>query len=104
MNEKIGRLAEIYGKSPEEVIELLADRALRCGPPAGLGPRLMWLRGVCGMTRDDLAEKTGISASSVGAYERGDQEPKAGSIAALAAALSCSADYLLGLSDERAAK
>ena len=48
------------------------------------------------MTRDALAE-----ASSIGGYERGEQEPKAGTIVALTAALRCSADYLLGLSDRR---
>ena len=55
MNDKINRLAKIYGKRPEEIIEQLADEALRNGPPAGLGPRLMWLRGVNNMTRDALA-------------------------------------------------
>lgn len=101
MNEKIKRLAKIYGKTPDEIIEQLADQALQNGPPAGIGPRLMWLRGVNNMTRDTLAEATGISASSIGAYERGEQEPKAGNITALTAALRCSADYLLGLSDRR---
>jgi len=101
MNEKIKRLAKIYGKTPDEIIEQLADQALQNGPPAGIGPRLMWLRGVNNMTRDALAEATGISASSIGAYERGEQEPKAGNITALTAALRCSADYILGLSDRR---
>ena len=101
MNEKIKRLAKIYGKTPDEIIEQLADQALQNGPPAGIGPRLMWLRGVNNMTRDTLAEATGISASSIGAYERGEQEPKAGNITALTAAMRCSADYLLGLSDRR---
>ena len=73
MNEKIKRLAKIYGKTPDEIIEQLADQALQNGPPAGIGPRLMWLRGVNNMTRDALAEATGISASSIGAYERGEQ-------------------------------
>ena len=104
MNEKIIKLSKIYGKKPEEIIEELADQALRKGPPAGLGPRLMWIRGIHSMTRDELAEAAGISASSIGAYERGEQEPKAGAIIALANVLKVSADFLLGLSDGKEAE
>lgn len=101
MNEKIQKLAKIYGKSQEEIIEELADQALRNGPPEGFGARVMWLRGIMGITREALAEATGLSASSIGGYEREDQEPMANAIAKLAKALNCSADFLLGLSDRR---
>lgn len=104
MNEKVKQLAKIYGKTPDEIIEQLADRELRNGPPDGLGPRIMWLRGVNGLTRDALAEATGISVSSIGGYERGEQEPMAGAIVKLAKALHCTADYILGLSDGRTEK
>lgn len=97
MNEKIKRLAKIYGVTPEEMVERLADQALQNGPPPDFGARLMYLRGINGITRDALAETTGISTSSIGGYERGEQELKAGVIVALAKALRCSTDYLLGL-------
>lgn len=104
MNEKIIKLSKIYGKKPEQIIEELADQALRKGPPAGLGPRLMWIRGIQSMTRDELAEAAGISASSIGAYERGDQEPKASAIIALAGVLKVSTDFLLGLCNGKEAE
>ena len=104
MNEKIIKLTKIYGKKPEQIIEELADQALRKGPPAGLGPRLMWIRGIQSMTRDELADAAGVSASSIGAYERGDQEPKASAIIALAGVLKVSTDFLLGLCNGKEAE
>ena len=46
------------------------------------------------MTRDELAD----------AYERGDQEPKASAIIALAGVLKVSTDFLLGLCNGKEAE
>ena len=81
MNEKVKQLVKIYGKTPDEIIEQLADRELRNGPPEGLGPRIMWLRGVNGLTRDALAEATGadvvqVIGSKFVLYRKNKKDPK----------------------------
>ena len=63
--------------------------------------RLLRLREDCGMTRADLAEKSGVALTSIGFYERGEREPGADSLEKICKAMSVSADYLLGLSDTR---
>lgn len=50
-------------------------------------------------TQDMLATAAGISMQAVSAYEKGDRVPSGEMVAALAAALECSTDYLLLLED-----
>lgn len=63
--------------------------------------RLIQLRTEQGMSRADLAKKTGIALASLGFYERGEREPGADNIAKICRALNVSADYLLGLADSK---
>ena len=63
--------------------------------------RLTQLRAEQGLTRADLAKKTGIALASLGFYERGEREPGAENIEKMCRALNVSADYLLGLTDTK---
>lgn len=65
--------------------------------------RLTQLRAERGLTRAELAQKTGIALASLGFYERGEREPGAENIEKMCQALDVSADYLLGLSDTKEA-
>jgi transcriptional regulator with XRE-family HTH domain len=51
-------------------------------------------------TQTDLAEAAGLSQNAISNYERGGREAGSTAVAALARALECSADYLLGLTDD----
>jgi transcriptional regulator with XRE-family HTH domain len=48
----------------------------------------------------ELARLSGISQSLISAYENGTKQPGGEAIAALAAGLECSTDYLLGLTND----
>lgn len=52
------------------------------------------------LTQTELARLSGVSQSLISAYESGAKQPGGEAIAALAAGLDCSADYLLGLTDD----
>ena len=54
------------------------------------------IRETAGITRQDLANKIGISVSALGQYEQGRREPDLQKLAAIAAALHVSVDMLLG--------
>lgn len=58
--------------------------------------RLRARREELGMTQSDLARKIGLTSQAVSAYENGVRRADGDIIAALADALDCSADYLLG--------
>jgi transcriptional regulator with XRE-family HTH domain len=53
-----------------------------------------------GLTQAALALRSGISQTAISNYEVGDREPGSTAIIALARAMGCSADYLLGLTDD----
>lgn len=54
-----------------------------------------------GMTQEELAEKIGVSESTLRAWEKGEREPNVSSLRFLSGVFGCSSDYLLGLTDER---
>lgn len=54
-----------------------------------------------GLTAQQVAEKTGLSANSILNWERGATEPLAKNVITLASLYGCSVDYLLGITDER---
>ena len=60
--------------------------------------RLRLLRREYGLSQQTLADKIGISKSSVNMYERGEREPGLETVAALADFFGADADYLLGKS------
>ena len=65
----------------------------------GFGERLAALLAIRGVTKKELAERAGLSLSSVSAYLGGSHEPTADSLMRLADALATSTDYLLGRSE-----
>ncbi len=56
-----------------------------------------------GMTARELADKVGVSESTITAWENEKRDPNLSYLVGLAKTFSCSVDYLLGLSDERKA-
>ena len=62
--------------------------------------RLVEMRSELGLSQGKLGELVGVSDACVSRWESGIRIPKADSIIALCKVLKCSADYLLGLSDE----
>ena len=62
---------------------------------AELGRRVRQQRVMCGMTQEELAEKTGISCSFVGHIERGEKKFSIGTLVGLCNAMNISPNYLL---------
>jgi transcriptional regulator with XRE-family HTH domain len=62
--------------------------------------RLKALRELHGLSQRELSRQCGLGLTAIGFYERGDAEPTAKHLKAIAAKLGVSADYLLGLSDD----
>ena len=60
-----------------------------------LGRRVRQQRTMCGMTQEELAEKSGISCSFVGHIERGEKKFSIGTLVALCNAMQISPNYLL---------
>lgn len=56
-----------------------------------------------GMSAKQVAEAVGVTENVIYAWERGEYEPRAANIVALAHLYKCSPDYLLGLTNDRAA-
>lgn len=52
------------------------------------------------MSQRELSEKIGCSQKSIDYWEKGEADPTAKFICALADCFACSADYLLGRSDD----
>lgn len=64
-----------------------------------LGKRITDMRKRMGYTQADLAARLKVTTPTISGYETGQADPKSGGIIQLSKILSCSADYLLGLSD-----
>lgn len=53
------------------------------------------------MTAAQVADAIGVTENVIYAWERGEYEPRAANIVALAHLYGCSPDYLLGLTNDR---
>lgn len=62
-----------------------------------LGKRIVDMRKRMGYTQADLATRMRVTTPTISGYETGQADPKSGGLVQLARILSCSADYLLGL-------
>lgn len=51
-------------------------------------------------SQTELAERSGLSQNAISNYESGERQAGSAALAALSRALDCSADYLLGLTDD----
>ena len=60
-----------------------------------LGRRVREQRAQCGMTQEELAEKSGISCSFVGHIERGEKKFSIGTLVSLCNAMEVAPNYLL---------
>ena len=65
------------------------------------GTRLKALREAKGMSKAELARRSGLSANMIGHYEREAHEPALWSLICLADTFKVSLDYLVGRSDRR---
>ncbi len=63
--------------------------------------RLKYLREEANISQQYLADKIGISKSSINMYERGEREPGLETLEAIADFFNCDMDYLLGKSDTK---
>lgn len=61
--------------------------------------RLKELRLAAGLSQQMLADKTGLSQSSIARWELGESEPTASAIVVLAKFFGETSDYILGLSE-----
>lgn len=61
--------------------------------------RLKTAREAKKITQADLAEKTGLPASSISLFEKGPRKPSFDNLRTLASALDVTTDYLLGTAD-----
>ena len=64
--------------------------------------RLRTAREKNNLTQADLAENTGLPASSISHFEKGPRKPSFDNLRRLAAALNVTTDYLLGRTDNTA--
>lgn len=64
--------------------------------------RLSFLRQEAGLSMDKLAEKVGLSKSSINMYERGEREPGINALISLSNFFNVSVDYLVGKIDTEA--
>lgn len=69
-----------------------------------LGKRLKDLRVEMELTQGQVAQRIGVTASVVSAYETGIRQPSLESLIKLACLFDVSTDYLLGVSDSTASK
>ena len=63
-----------------------------------IGDNIRWRREAKGMTQQELGNRCGVSDAMVCYYERGQKMPRLPTAAALADALGCTVDELLGRS------
>ena len=66
-----------------------------------IGDRIKKARESKGFTQSELAEKIGVAKSTIAGYEKGNREPDAVKINALAKALGVSGDYILATGYEQ---
>lgn len=69
-----------------------------------LGNRIKKEREKLNLSREDLAQKIGVSYSAIAMYEQGNREPSNEILIKLCETFSCTVDYLLGKSDFRTNK
>ena len=61
------------------------------------GLRLRELRKECGFTQEKVAERLGVTRTTVGAYERNEKTPSLEVLERIAVIYHTSVDYILGL-------
>lgn len=65
-----------------------------------IGQRIASARGFKRMSQEALGESVGVSKQTISGWETGWRTPDGEKLSLLCVILDCSADYLLGLSDD----
>lgn len=65
-----------------------------------LSQQIASMRGYRLMKQDELGALVGVTKQTISGWERGRRTPNADDLVKLCQALNCSADYLLGLTDD----
>lgn len=65
-----------------------------------LGQRITSMRGYRLLTQEALGDLVGVTKQTISGWERGRRSPSADDLIKLCQVLNCSADYLLGMTDE----
>lgn len=65
-----------------------------------LSQRIASMRGYRLMNQSELGKLVGVSKQAISGWERGRRTPSADDLVKLCEVLNCSADYLLGLTDD----
>lgn len=65
-----------------------------------LGTRIASMRGYRRLNQDQLGGMVGVSKQTISGWEHDTSKPNANYLRELCVALDCSADYLLGLTDD----
>ena len=66
-----------------------------------IGRKLRELRQASGLTQKQVADRIGVTASVVSAYENDIRSPSYSALVKLVALYNVSADYLLGITEKR---
>lgn len=69
-----------------------------------LGQRLASMRGYRLLKQDELGDLVGVTKQTISGWERARRTPSADDLIKLCQVLNCSADYLLGLSNDMGEK
>ena len=69
-----------------------------------LGERIASMRGFRRYTQEQLGALVGVTKQTISGWERGRRTPSADDLIKLCQVLNCSADYLLGLSNDMGEK
>lgn len=77
---------------------------IKWGNESMFAQRLKDLRKKSGMNQAELGEKIGVAKSTIAGYEKGFRKPKIRVINQLAEIFHTSADYLLGITEDRTPK
>ena len=64
-----------------------------------IGSRIALVRKAANMSQEQLGDAIGVNKQTVSRWERGIRSPDGEYLRAIAGACSCSADFILGLSD-----
>ncbi|WP_051663151.1 XRE family transcriptional regulator [Alicyclobacillus macrosporangiidus] len=82
------------------VLSMVMYNELQRGVMSMLGSRIRKMRQANKMTQQQLADRLGLAKSTISQYENDINEPDADTLRRLSETLGCTADYLLGRTDD----
>lgn len=104
--DRIAKLAEILKVQPNEIMgwedDYTYEQTNNSSPKTIFNIRLKELRTKKGISQQKLADRIGISKSSINMYERGEREPNIAILIKMADVFQTTVDYLIGNSNNTA--